>query len=106
MEPTTATPETAAPAPKARKASKAKPKPKAKAKPVASANGKPKARDKRLPSPGSVIKRVYKDKEYKVKVKTDSFELGGKEYGSLTAVAKAIIKSDSEINGFAFFKLA
>ena len=62
-------------------------------------------RDPRLPKPGSVIKRTYKDKEHKVKVKTDSFEYRGKEYGSLTAVAKAIIGSPTEINGYAFFAL-
>lgn len=97
---TTTTP---APATKPAKAKKAKAK--AKAKPAKKAD-KPKARDKRLPAPGSVIKRVYKDKEYKVKVKTDSFELNGETYTSLTAVAKAIIGSDNEINGYAFFKLA
>ena len=111
MNETTTATTTEAPAAKpttkpARKASKPKAKP---AKKLAAKATKPSAksgeRDKRLPKPGSVIKRTYLGKDYTVKVKTDSFEFNGKPYTSLTAVAKALRKSDQEVNGFAFFGL-
>lgn len=63
------------------------------------------AQDSRLPVPGTVISREYKGKTYKVTVLKVGFRYGGKDYTSLTAVAKAIIGSDSEINGYAWFKL-
>lgn len=63
------------------------------------------AQDSRLPAPGSTITRVYKGETYKVKVLKVGFQHDGKDYSSLTAVAKAIIGSDSEINGYAWFKL-
>lgn len=92
------------PKPRAKPKAKAKPKPAAKAAP--SRNGKPKAsRPKFEARPGTVIKWEYKGKEYKVTVRKDGYELGGKLYSSLTACAKKIIGSDSEISGPAFFKI-
>ena len=47
-------------------------------------------RDPRLPAAGTVIVRTYKGKEHRVKVLEDSFELDGKTYRSLTALAKFV----------------
>jgi hypothetical protein len=49
--------------------------------------------DHRLPVPGTVLSRAYKD----------GFEWDGKAYPSLSAVAKAI--TGSHVNGFHFFRL-
>lgn len=61
--------------------------------------------DPRLPAPGTTITREYKGETYKVRVDKVGFTYAGDHYDSLTAVAKKIIGSDSEINGFAWFKL-
>lgn len=53
----------------------------------------------------ATIKKTYLGKDYEVKHKGGKFYLGGKEYTSLTAVAKVIRKSDQEVNGWAFFAL-
>ena len=47
-------------------------------------------RDPRLPAAGTVIVRKHKGKEHRVKVLEDSFELDGKAYRSLTALAKFV----------------
>ena len=60
--------------------------------------------DRRLPPPGSFIKREYKGETVTVAVLQDGFEFRGERYRSLSAVAKAV--SGSHWNGFAFFGLA
>jgi hypothetical protein len=60
-------------------------------------------RDKRLPLKGSCIQRVYKGKVLQVIVLADGFELEGKKYKTLSAIAKDI--TGSHMNGFRFFKL-
>ena len=60
-------------------------------------------RDRRLPPQGSCIQRVYKGKVLQVSVLADGFELDGKKYKTLSAIAKEI--TGSHMNGFRFFKL-
>jgi hypothetical protein len=60
-------------------------------------------RDRRLPPKGSCIQRVYKGKVLQVSVLADGFELDGKKYKTLSAIAKEI--TGSHMNGFRFFKL-
>ena len=57
--------------------------------------------DKRLPMPGTVITRKYKDKQIAVQVLEGGFEYEGCKYRSLSAVAKAV--TGSHWNGFSFF---
>ena len=59
--------------------------------------------DRRLPMPGTVLCRVYKGKEIRVKVHAKGIEYEGSNYASLTAVAKAI--TGSHTNGYLFFRL-
>jgi hypothetical protein len=47
-------------------------------------------RDPRLPAAGTTIVRAYKGKDYRVKVLADGFELDGKPFRSLTALARAV----------------
>jgi hypothetical protein len=58
-------------------------------------------RDPRLPKPGSLVKRDFKGKSHEVKVLKDGFEFKGKQYGSLSAIAKLI--TGTSWNGFTFF---
>lgn len=74
----------------------------AKAPPATARNG---ANHANLPKAGGTITKTYLGKEYKVTVTATGFKYAGKEYTSLTAVAKAIRKSDQEVNGWAFFGL-
>lgn len=57
----------------------------------------------RLPAPGCVLRRVFKEKEHEVTVLLQGFEYEGKVYRSLSAVATAI--TGSHWNGFLFFGL-
>ena len=59
--------------------------------------------DGRLPPPGTVLTRKYKDGVVQVKVLADGFEHDGRVYRSLSAVAKAV--TGSHCNGFLFFHL-
>lgn len=61
-------------------------------------------RDRRLPPPGTVIRRHFKGIEYEVMVGWDDFGWDGRTFGSLTALAREI--TGSRWNGFAFFKKA
>src|SRR5713101_8254401 len=56
--------------------------------------------DTRLPPPGTVITRPYKGDTLHVKVLDKGFEFNGREYPSLSAVAKAA--TGSHCNGFLF----
>ncbi len=60
-------------------------------------------RDQRLPAPGAIITRRYKNVEHHIEVLADGFIWNGATYDTLTAVAKAI--SGQHLNGFAFFGL-
>lgn len=56
------------------------------------------------PEPGSELTRIYKDRRIVVKVKAAGFEYQGKQYRSLSAVARAA--TGTQWNGLVFFGLA
>jgi hypothetical protein len=58
-------------------------------------------RDPRLPSPGTILKRVHDGVEHQVKVLADGFEYRGEQYRSLSKVARTI--TGTPWNGFLFF---
>ena len=60
--------------------------------------------DARLPMPGTLLTRKYKDQLYQVEVLDGSFAYDGQVYQSLSAVAQAI--TGSHWNGYLFFGLA
>jgi hypothetical protein len=61
------------------------------------------ARDPRLPKVGTTITKKYKGKTINVRVLEEGFECGGKEFRSLSAVAKHV--TGAIWNGFLFFGL-
>lgn len=61
-------------------------------------------RDPRLPPTGTVLRRAFAGKEHEVRILDDAFELGGRTFKSLSAVAREI--TGSRWNGFVFFGLA
>lgn len=68
-------------------------------------NGKaPRERDPRIPATGTTITKRYKDEAHEVEVLEHGFRWHDREFGSLTAVAKAITGAPS-INGLLFFGL-
>ena len=60
--------------------------------------------DERVPPPGTVLTRGYRNRAYDVTVLTNGFEYDGQVYRSLSAVAKVI--TGSHWNGLLFFKIA
>ena len=60
------------------------------------------ARDERLPVPGTLLTRVFKGREYLVRVLPNGFEYDGEAYRSLSAVAHAI--TGSHWSGYHFFR--
>ena len=60
-------------------------------------------REIRLPRPGALIRRVYKGREIVVRVLESGFEYEGRQYRSLTAIAKVI--TSAHWNGLLFFGL-
>ena len=60
-------------------------------------------RDRRIPPPGTVLLRKYKNVSIAVTVLENGFEWEGREYRSLSAVAKAA--TGSHLNGVRFFNL-
>ena len=60
-------------------------------------------RDPRLPSPGTVLTREYHDRELRVLTREDGFEWEGRQYRSLSAVARAV--TGQRWNGLLFFGL-
>ncbi len=60
-------------------------------------------RDKRIPPPGTVLLRRYKDQAITVEVLTNGFEWEGRQYRSLSAVATEV--TGSHLNGVRFFHL-
>jgi hypothetical protein len=61
------------------------------------------SKDKRLPIPGTVITKEYKDSKYRVKVLENGFEYNGKIHKTLSAIAKEI--TGAHWNGYLFFNL-
>ena len=68
-----------------------------------SVNGQPRRKDPRLPMPGVVLTRKYKNMEVHVTVLERGFEYDGKVYRSLSAVTKTV--TGSHWNGYDFFNL-
>ena len=60
-------------------------------------------RDARLPMPGSLIVKKYKDRTLVVKVLDDGFEYEDRQFTSLSTIAGEI--TGTRWNGFAFFGL-
>ena len=60
-------------------------------------------RDLRLPTPGTVLTRSYHGREVRVVTLEDGFEWDGKQYRSLSAVARAV--TGARWNGKLFFGL-
>jgi hypothetical protein len=60
-------------------------------------------RDARLPMPGCLIVKKYKDQTVVVKVLNDGFEHDGRRFASLSVIAGEI--TGTRWNGFAFFGL-
>lgn len=60
--------------------------------------------DARLPFPGSLIKKDFKNQTIVVKVLDKGFEYDGKRFSSLSAIAQEI--TGTKWNGFLFFGLA
>lgn len=60
--------------------------------------------DPRLPAVGETIVRTYKGKEYRVTRLEDRFTFEGRDYPSLSKIAREII-GGAQVNGFAFFGL-
>jgi hypothetical protein len=59
--------------------------------------------DRRVPPPGTVLKREYKDQTLAVKVSGHGFEFEGRHYNSLSAIASEV--TGTRWNGYAFFRL-
>lgn len=55
---------------------------------------------------GDVITKDYGGAQHEVRVREEGFEYDGQTYTSLSACAKAVRKSSSEVNGWLFFGLA
>ena len=63
----------------------------------------PSLRDKRLPIPGTVMHKKYKDQDIQVKVLEKGFEYNNKYYRSLTAISEEI--TGAHWSGYDFFHL-
>jgi hypothetical protein len=59
--------------------------------------------DPRLPAPGTLLMRRYKDRDVIVKVLKDGFEFDGRIYRSLSAIAREVTRT--RWNGYVFFNL-
>jgi len=67
------------------------------------ARTKTRGRDMRLPIPGTMITKDYRDKKHQVKILKSGFEYEGKIYKHLTAIAEKI--TGAHWNGYNFFNL-
>lgn len=67
------------------------------------ANLSVRARDSRLPAPGSILTKNYRGKTIKVKMLENGFEYEGKTYKSISRAAMTIVKRP--ISGYVFFGL-
>jgi len=63
----------------------------------------PSMRDKRLPIPGTIIRKKYKGQDIEVRVLEKGFEYNGNRYRSLTGIALEI--TGSHWNGYSFFSI-
>jgi hypothetical protein len=70
--------------------------------PTSTGGGRP-VRDPRLPAPGTVITRQYRNQEIRITVLEKGFEYEGRPYRSLSAVARAV--TGQKWNGLLFFGL-
>jgi len=61
------------------------------------------ATDPRLPAPGTLLVREYKDRSVVVKVRLDGFEYDGRIYRPLNAIAREV--TGTKWNGFLFFQI-
>jgi len=61
------------------------------------------SRDPRLPLPGTLLARQFKDRDVVVKVLDDDFEFEGRRYKSLSAIAREV--TGAKWNGYLFFGL-
>ena len=71
--------------------------------PKKDAGVKPSTRDKRLPIPGSVITKHYKDRILEIKVLEKGFEFENKYYKTLSSIASQV--TGAHCNGYLFFNL-
>lgn len=62
------------------------------------------ARDRRIPPPGSAVRREFKGQEVVVKICDEGFEYDGVVYRSLSAAVREVT-GYSSVNGLAFFGL-
>ncbi len=60
-------------------------------------------RDRRLPMYGAIISKNYRGKKILVKVLDDTFEYEGREYSSLSTIAREV--TGTNWNGYRFFNL-
>lgn len=60
-------------------------------------------RDKRLPIPGTILRRHYKGKNVEVRVLEQGFEYDGKRYRTLTGVAMTV--TGVHWSGYSFFNV-
>jgi hypothetical protein len=60
-------------------------------------------RDARLPAPGTILRRTFRDENITVRVLENGFQYEGAVYRSLSAVVRHI--SGTQWNGFSFFRL-
>ena len=60
-------------------------------------------RDARLPKPGTILRRAFRDQNITVHVLETGFQYEGVVYRSLSSVARHV--SGTQWNGFAFFQL-
>jgi len=60
-------------------------------------------RDPRLPKPGTILTRAFKNREIKVEVLDAGFKFDGRTWRSLSAIAREV--SGTSWNGFLFFNL-
>ena len=60
-------------------------------------------RDSRLPAPGTILRRTFRDENITVHVLEEGFQHDGAVYRSLSAVARHI--TGTQWNGFSFFRL-
>ena len=60
-------------------------------------------RDKRLPIPGTILRRRYKEQDIEVRVLEKGFEYNGKRYRTLTAVAVEV--TGVHWSGYTFFNV-
>ena len=71
---------------------------------AAAAAGRARARfDRRIPRPGTLLKREYRGDTIAVRVLADGFQYQGRHYGSLSAIATEV--TGTRWNGVAFFGL-